>query len=344
MRRPTNDSDVIDRVERTCRREQLWNQGDRIIAAVSGGVDSVALLHLMTRLAPKMDLRIIVVHVDHGLRGRSSKVDARFVEGLSQRLGLACHVEHLNLPKAAPKNARDASAESVWRDARHDVLVHQAKRRRAACIALAHHRDDVAETVLMRLIRGAGARGLGAFGPTSERDGVRIVRPLYDLTRNEIEQYARAQGLKWREDASNNDRDRLRNQVRHDLLPLLESEFNPSIREGLARTASTLREEDALLDELADAQWRALGGGQRAVPRDIPLDDLRGIALPLLRRVLRFWLTAISRSDYPPSFNEVERLMELIHDKPTGARFELRRRWAFVRKRERVVVETMRRK
>jgi len=343
-RRPRPQGDLLSRVGQTVERAGMMRKGGLVIAAVSGGPDSVALLHVLTRLAAQTPLRIHVVHVDHGLRGAASRADARFVERLARSMGWPCSVERLRLKSVSARGARDASPESQWRDARYRVLVRHARRRRATAIAIGHTRDDLAETVLMRMIRGAGAHGLASFGPRSERDGVTIIRPLYDVTRAQVEAYCREQGLEWRLDASNKDRARLRNHVRLDLLPFLEREFNPSIRETLARAAESLRADDECLDALAEAEWKNLKGKARGAPKRIPLGALAALPLALLRRVLRLWIAAVSRSPYPPAFAEVDRLAELVTAKQTGARFELQRKWAFIRERNDIVVRAIRRR
>ncbi|MCX7044563.1 MAG: tRNA lysidine(34) synthetase TilS [Candidatus Sumerlaeota bacterium] len=373
-----HSNDILAPALETIRRERMLAPGDRVIAAVSGGADSVAMLHLLTRLARETPLKlsIRVVHVDHGLRGRASKADARFVERLVARMGWPCSIIPLRLSHVAPREKRNASPESEWRDARRAALAREARRRRIRIIALGHTRDDLAETVLMRLIRGSGSHGLAAFGPRAEREGVAMIRPLYDVTRRQVEAYCRDRKLRWRTDASNADIEHLRNHVRLVLLPLLEKEFNPSIRDALARAAESLRAEDEFLEEMAEAvvrgqgaKGRGQGSGVRGqssianrqssiVNRQSPiatrqssianrpssivhLKFLSSLPLALLRRVLRRWIMTVSGDDYPPSFNEVERLAALISEGHTGARFELRRRWAFIRERAKIRVETL---
>jgi len=344
MKRCRQARDLLGEAQRAIERHGLIHKGDRVIAAVSGGADSVALLHLLKRLSNEFPFTIQVVHVDHGLRGRASGADARFVERLAASLELPCRVEHLSLRKKASPAGKNASPESEWREARYRVLCRHARRRGAAAIALGHHLDDLAETVLMRITRGAGAHGLAAFGPKSEWGGVALIRPLYHVSRARIESYCEEQGLKWRVDASNADRRRLRNHVRLDLIPYLEKEFNPSIREGLFRLAETSRVDDEHLDFLAHKEWRWMTCGQRGAPKEFAVRTLANLPLAILRRVARLWLAAVARSAYPPVFSEACRLTELILEKQSGARFELQRRWAFVRETDRIIVKTLRRR
>jgi tRNA(Ile)-lysidine synthase len=224
-----------------------------VVVGLSGGGDSVALLDAMVTLQERGGVRVIAAHLDHGLRPDSAD-DAAFCRSLCERLGVTFR------SAVADVRARAASErggiEQAARSARYEFLRAVRRETGAAAIAVAHTRDDQAETLLLRLLRGAGATGLGGMRP---RRG-RIVRPLLGISRAEVRAHLRERGLAWREDPTNTDLKRVRNRIRHELLPYLEARFNPALREGLlADEAEHLRAEaDALLDVIGHAEGDAL--------------------------------------------------------------------------------------
>lgn len=260
-----------DRVLQAIREQALWTPGQTVAVAVSGGLDSMALLHLLHRLQGAHGGRLSVVTVDHGTRPDSAD-HARFVAQQSHDLGLACQVATVALgPGASEDRCRQA------RYAAFDAL--DVDR-----VALAHHRDDQAETVLLRWVRGAGTRGLSGMAP---RRG-RYVRPLLRLARAELEAYAAAVGLEWREDETNAEPRYLRNRVRRELLPLLE-DLRPGATATLARTARLAAEDDALLVSLATTACPQQGQTWRTA-------DLVRAAPPLARRALLLALPGANSS------------------------------------------------
>lgn len=233
----------------TIATHRLFEQGETVVVAVSGGADSVALLDFLATRA-ELGLRLVVGHLNHGLRGAEADADERFVCGLAERYGLP--VEAARDDVRALSRERRLSLEEAGREARHAFLAAVAERHGATRIALAHHRDDQAETVLMRLIRGAGADGLAGMRP---RTGSGLyVRPLLAVSRRDIVAYLRARGLSWREDASNLDQRFLRNRIRHELLPLLTT-YNPAIADQLAATAESLAADGDLLERLTAERY-----------------------------------------------------------------------------------------
>jgi tRNA(Ile)-lysidine synthase len=207
----------------------------RVLIAVSGGLDSVTLLHLLHGT----DLTVVVAHLDHGIRPESVE-DANFVRELCASLNLPCDLERVNVPEIAAK--RGWGLEEAARKVRYDFLTRAAKRSGSSLILTAHTTDDNAETVLMQLLRGT----VRATGIPPRRD--RIVRPLLVISRAELHAHALEHGLQWREDASNMDTRFTRNWIRQDVLPLLETR-NPNVRTKLAEHAALTRDEDALLED-----------------------------------------------------------------------------------------------
>jgi tRNA(Ile)-lysidine synthase len=278
-----------DQVERTIRRHAMLAGGETVLVAVSGGADSVALLHFLAELAPAWRLRLHVLHVDHQLRP-DSPADADFVRTLGARLGVPVEVATVTVD-------RRGSLEAGAREARYAALEAGAARLGAHRIALGHTADDQAETVMMRLLEGAGVRGLAGIPPVRGR----IIRPLIDMHRAALEAAVRAAGVPWVEDPTNHDPKFLRNRIRHELLPLLADSYNPGIAAALTRVSALARDTVTALDRAAAVELERLAafdggavtlplGPLRELPRQIAAEVLRQAAARLGSRApLRAW-------------------------------------------------------
>jgi tRNA(Ile)-lysidine synthase len=231
-------------VRRALREAALGAPGHTVLAALSGGPDSVALLDALATLSAREGFAVQAAHLDHGLR-EGSAADAVFCARLCQRLGVPLHSGTADVTARARREG--GGIEQASRRERYGFLRAVAARIGADTIAVAHNRDDQAETVLMRLLRGSGRTGLSAMKPRS-RD---LLRPLLGVSRQQVMAHLRLRRLPWREDPTNADTRLLRNRVRHELMPYLESRFNTSVRATLARTASVVTSEAALLDRQA---------------------------------------------------------------------------------------------
>jgi tRNA(Ile)-lysidine synthase len=244
--------------------------GDTILAALSGGKDSVALLDALARLAPGRGLRIVAAHLDHGLRP-ASRTDAAFCRRLCRTRGVPLRTARADVRGRARRDG--TGIEAAARVERYAFLRRVKDEEGAAAIAVAHTRDDQAETFLLRLLRGSGRTGLACM---RERAGD-LFRPLLEVGRAEVLAHLRAHGLTWREDPTNADTALLRNRVRRELLPYLEQRFNPAVREALARSAALIADEADVLGDLAGALLARAGWGRdgartlsRAALRDAP--------------------------------------------------------------------------
>jgi len=248
--------------------------GETVLIAVSGGADSVALLHLLLELSPGWRLRLHVLHVDHQLRAESA-ADADFVRDLGARLGVLVDVATVAVD-------RRGSLEAAARAARYAALDVCAARVGAERIAVGHTADDQAETVLMRLLQGAGVRGLAGIPPVRGR----IIRPLIEMRRSALETELRRAGLAWVDDRTNRDLKFLRNRIRHELLPLLADSYNPEVAASLVRVAAVARETVSALDLAAGAELDRLAvWSDRAAT--LKLDALRALPRPVAAEVLR---------------------------------------------------------
>jgi tRNA(Ile)-lysidine synthase len=275
--------------------------GVGLVVAASGGIDSTVLLDVLDGLG----YRLHVAHLDHALRPNSA-ADSRFVADEAKRRGLPCSVERRDV--GAYARTEGLSLEEAGRRQRYAFLDQVASRVGAEFIALGHHADDQAETVILRLLRGSGATGLG--GMEIAREG-RYLRPLLRVRRAEIEKYARQQGLCSREDPSNRDPRFLRNRVRRELMPLLKS-YNSNIAEVLNRTAALLKAEDDLLAELTQEALDTVIC-ERCNDK-VALDSTRLLTyhIAVQRRVLRAVLQGLAAADGPFDFARVEQVRDWI--------------------------------
>ena len=246
--------------------------GDRVAVAVSGGADSVALLRILLELRAELGIVLAVGHFNHRLRGNDSQADEAFVADLARHHGLEFFAGRADVREHAVNSKQ--SVEAAGRELRYQWLTSLAGEQRFDCIATAHTLDDQAETVLLKLLRGAGTRGLAGIYPelfAGEQRKVRIVRPMLCITRDEVESYLTSLGQSWREDESNLDRRIARNRVRHDLLPLLAREYNPNIRQVLSDAAELSRAEEeywqALVEEELEA--RIISPQEKQIPRGL---------------------------------------------------------------------------
>ncbi len=296
-------SSLPETIRKAIECHGLIPAGAKVVAGVSGGADSVALLRALHQLG----IPVTIAHLNHQLRGADSDADERFVRGLADKLSLPIVVKSVNVRHLAESSK--LSLEMAARQARHDFFAEFGD----TVVALAHHADDQVETFFLKLARGAGSEGLEGMSLFQQIGQVRLIRPMLDIPRAEILQWLKANKLEWREDASNSDETVLRNRVRHTILPLLEQELNPNLRETILRTMNILRAEN---------EW------MNSTLEDLTLD----VRLPLAarRRVLRKWLFENSADGV--DFDAVDKILSLM-DKGTGTTvFELNNR-------QRVIVE-----
>lgn len=238
---------MIKKVRDAIRKYRMCDAGDTVAVAVSGGVDSVVLLHALTEAAKALSLKLVVCHLNHNLRGRESGRDLAFVKGLSKRLGLRFAGARL---KAGELSGREGvSLQALARAKRYEFLDAVARRHGARKVALGHTLDDQAETVVMRLIKGSSLKGLSSIPPIRGP----FIRPLIETSREEIEGFAADNGIEYVIDSSNLSDKYLRNDIRQNLMPLLKREYNPNIAATLSRVATALRLDDEFMDASARA-------------------------------------------------------------------------------------------
>jgi tRNA(Ile)-lysidine synthase len=311
---------IHEKMVRTIATHRLFEPGDRGVVAVSGGPDSVALLVLLTRWAPRFGLDLKVAHFNHQLRGRESDGDEQFVRQLAAKLGLQCVVGSENVAGIA--KAKHMNLELAARECRYRFLRELGDSGQVNRVALGHTANDQAETFLMRLLRGAGTHGLASVYPSL--DGY-FVRPLLDVTRDEVIFFLRTEKLEWREDSSNMDLNRTRNRIRHGLLPELAERYNPSIVHHLARTAAQCRQDDHALMTEAKRLWRAFA--KPPIPADfmsgreqisLPIDSVKNLASAIRSRVLRLAIQEVKGNLLRIDESHVEAMDRLISSGQSG--------------------------
>jgi len=296
---------IAETIRKTIELHNLIPVGAQVVAGVSGGGDSVALVHALHQLGTPF----MVAHLNHNLRGTESDADEAFVRQLAEKLKVPFVGRSVDVK--AQSETSGLSIEMAARQARHDFFAEFND----AVIALAHHADDQVETFMLKLSRGAGAEGLGGM-PYSQKIGpIRLIRPMLDILHADILQWLKANGFDWREDATNTDETFLRNRIRHTVLPLLEKELNPNIRETILRTMDILRAEN---------QWA------ESIIAKAKLEDLPSLPLAARRRVLRKWLFKNNADGV--DFDAVDKILSLMENAKGTACFELN-------ERQRIVVE-----
>jgi tRNA(Ile)-lysidine synthase len=362
---------VREKVLRYLLQRKLMRPGDRVAAAVSGGADSVALLRVLLELRTDLGIVLAVAHFNHGLRGEASEADEAFVAELARQHDLEFFCRSGDVRDHALSGK--LSLEAAARDLRYRWLASLAESQKLDEIATGHTLDDQAETVLLKFLRGAGTRGLAGIYPEKSSDqdlehrkGARIIRPLLGASGTEVEAYLTALGQAWREDETNLDHRFARNRVRHELLPLLEREYNPNLRQVLSDAAELARAEEEYWQALGEKEFQdrkvAAGpvesevpqglagespakgvpspsrGPEAAQPSDehfpdsasvhLSLDGLASLPLALQRRLLRRF---VETANLTLDFEHVEKLRRCALGE--SAKAELCRGWMAVRHR-----------
>jgi tRNA(Ile)-lysidine synthase len=308
MRSARNDEPPLFTLEFTKALEG-FPAAHRYLIGVSGGRDSVALLHLLVSLGFK---KLIVCHLDHCLRGRASSGDARFVQRLADKLGAPAIIGKTDVARLADENR--LSTETAARNARYEFFAKIAREKKCRTVFLAHHADDQVETFLFNLFRGAGSGGLGAMRFKTARvigkTELRIVRPLLGIWRGEIDEYIRANRLRFREDATNQSLENTRSVMRHRILPMIARNFGRDVRLALWRAA-----------EIFAAQNDCLKASLHFDSAELSVADLRALPDALQRFAIHQWLRQHAVREV--GFALVETIRELLPPESRKAKANL---------------------
>jgi tRNA(Ile)-lysidine synthase len=322
---------LLSKIKQTVRTYRMLSPGDRVVVAVSGGPDSVCLLRSLLALAPELGLGLHVAHLDHRFRGSESAAEAEFVRALAKKLGLPATIESIDVPAYCA--GRGLSAQAGAREVRYGFLQEAAAAFGAGRIALGHTANDQAETLLMRLIRGAGVTGLSSIPPVREN----IIRPLIECTRDEVLASLKEWGQDFVTDQSNTKPVYTRNRVRLEVIPALER-LNPRVVEALAADADILREEDAAMEAaLAPAAADILRFDGEAVT--LAREGFNSLLPALRRRLLRRAL-ALCGGDDADGLSSVQtsEALAFMADAQTGRTMELPGGLALAREYDSLVI------
>lgn len=302
---------IINKVKDTIRKYNLIAKNDTVVVGVSGGPDSVALLYVLNSLKKELKINLHIAHLDHLLRNDSYK-DKVFVENLAKKLNLPITTGEINVKALA----RHGSLEEIARNARLGFLFKIAKDIKARKIALGHNIDDQAETVLMRILRGTGLYGLTGILPKRNIAGFQIIRPLIEIRRREIEAFLKKKKIKPCIDTSNLENIYFRNRIRNHLLPLLEKEYSPNIREILSNLAQSAGYDYDFLNQVAMKKSKDMG-------TKINLKKFLKLHPAIQRLVLRLGIAKIKGDTRRITFRHICEIEDLIVNRPVNSIVDL---------------------
>ncbi len=301
-----------------------FSEKAKLLVGVSGGSDSMGLLLSLFEQLPNASQRLIVVHINYGLRGRESNGDAEFVRGFCRQRHLS--VRFLKVSRFKNKiKLQKRSLQDLAREIRYVFFQKLALKEKAWGIAVAHHLEDQSETILDRFLRGSGARGLSGLRPVQALSlipgipALKIWRPLLHYSKNQIQSYLKTRGINWREDASNQSQDYRRNRLRHEVIPFL-SRLNSRLPEVLARMGEVTSEEDRFMDELTRSVEKRLKSRWKSEQFKGDAVYFKLIPLALKRRWVRYATERLNEKARGLSFERIEEVIRVWEGKETGPR------------------------
>ena len=308
---PNIEKKILRTVEHTMGTRRMVQAGDTLLVAVSGGPDSVALVHILLALAPKFSFQVAIAHLNHCLRDDESERDEAFVVSLAEQLQLPAHVERQDVRRY--QKSRRLSLEEAARQVRYRFYHAIAAKCGYEKIALGHHSDDNAELILMYLLRGSGPLGLCGIPPV--RDD-KIIRPLIDIKRSEIMDYIAVKGLDYVEDSSNRDSQYLRNKVRDRLIPELKAEYNPKLVDSLNRLASITDAEERWIESLIQPIFEKVIVFEEQGRIGFDISELNQQTIAVRRRLIRKAVLKVKGNLRRLAFAHVEAAVKLAEEGP----------------------------
>lgn len=308
---------MLDRIRKAIEEHNLIEKGDKVIVAVSGGPDSVCLLHVLYQFREEYDLKLYGAHLNHNFRGIEAQMDAQYVSDLCEDLDVLCFTKSMDVPQYAKMHG--LSSEEAGRILRYDFFEEIAQRANATKIAVAHNKNDQAETVLMRLLRGTGLQGLTAIHIKRGK----IVRPLLDIDRESIEKYCKIYNLSPRIDKSNLESIYYRNKIRLELIPYLEENYNPNVMANLVRTAEILKKDFDFIEERAKEVYADLVDNQGEQGLELPIEGIQKLHNALQSRVIRLAAEQLLGRQEILEYKHVQDALELMQKGLTGKKITL---------------------
>ncbi len=302
---------MIKKIEHTIKKYHLLEQGDTVVVALSGGADSCALMWCLVRLSDEYGLKLIAAHFNHGLRQEQSDEDEIFCRSLAQKFG----VDFLTQKMPDPSIPRGMSPEDYYRRERYRFLDRVAADRGANKIAMGHHLQDQAETVLLNILRGSGLDGLKGFLPMRDR---KYIRPLIDVTRQDIIASLKEAGVDFREDSTNSSHVYLRNRLRGDLIPLLQKKYNPRIEQNLARMAEIVRRDDDWISGHVDLILTSPRIQYQQNQASFSAEYFKSLHEALGFRLVKALLEGLSPEGRGFSSSHIQAVVDLVISSPSG--------------------------
>lgn len=320
---------IIQKVKDTLKKNAMVHKGDKVLVAVSGGPDSVALLYALNSLRKLLQITLHIAHLDHMLREDSYK-DRTFVEGLAKSLKVPITLQQINVRELS----NGSSLEEIARNVRLGFLFKVAKDIKADKIALGHTRDDQAETVLMRILRGTGLYGLCGIIPKRDISGFTIIRPLIEISRREIIQYLKSKKIKSRIDYTNLEDIYFRNKIRNRLLPLLGKEYNLNIKQVLANMAEGIGADYNYLLKMSQKAFLRITSYISKNRINLNLDKFLRQDPAIQRLVLRLGISNIKGNLRRLNFKHIKEIEELIYNWPLNSIVDLPGNLSIIKKKK----------
>lgn len=323
---------MLEKVKETIFRHGMINSGESVVVAFSGGPDSTALLLSLNHLASSMNLKLIVAHYNHGIRGREADEDEKFARRLTKKLGWIFVSEKMDGKQAQ----KGLSPEEFYRRKRYRFFDEAVRRCGASKIALGHNLHDQAETVLLHLLRGSGLEGLKGIMPV--REG-KFVRPLLNISREEILAFLEQEGESYRSDSTNEESVYLRNKIRRELIPYLKTEFNPKIAEALAQTAEILREENNFIRRCVDDALKSTCIKRQKNRAVLNIEYMKTLPTAIQRRVVKELLEGFSAQKNGVAFLQINCTLKMMLSNVSGRRICLPKGMEVRREYENLIIE-----
>ena len=302
---------IIKKIEETIIEKALIQKGDRVLVAFSGGADSVCLLYCLKSLEEKLGFKTFAAHLNHGLRGNDAERDEKFSKDFCEKIGVECKTLKRDVREYA--KSRNVSEELAGRELRYSFFFNLMEEKNITKLAVGHHLDDQAETVLMHLMRGSGIDGLSGMRYKREN----IIRPLLDVTKQEILDFCREENLDFCTDLTNFETDYNRNRIRLDLIPKMR-EFNPAISKTLANTSKILADEADFLEDFAEKEAKRI-----VENNSCKIFDLLSVHPAIRRRVVRKMIEALKNTKKDISADYTEKILSMAEEKVTGKAINL---------------------
>jgi len=308
---------MLKQIRAVVNKFNMINMSDTVVVAVSGGADSLALLHILKRLAADFSFSLVAAHLNHMLRRYEAEKDEQFVTSTCKEWGIKCFTKRTDVRELAKE--LKISEEEAGRKARYEFFTELMKEVKANKLALAHHKDDRVETIFHNIIRGTGMHGLK--GINYVRDGF-VIRPFLDVSKDEILNYCKEENISYREDLSNNNLNYTRNRLRHALIPFIQDNFNPNIAETILRMSDVIGEEDDFLKQYCDKLLPTVFFYEENKAK-AALERFNPLPLALKRRLLRMIILGFMGEFSCIELVHIDNIISMLHNAKHGATFKL---------------------